>query len=739
MKKKLSVAMAILLSLLLVLSGCKSNDKNQSQKQTGSNEKLVLTSSAQGFGGEVVVTLTIQDGKLISVEAKGEKETESIGGKALEILPERMVQANSVNVDIVSGATMTSNAIIEAAKKALEEANIELVKAEQTKKALNFTPDTYVGQAYGKWDQYSKEGLRFGVEAPITPMKATVVVDSDKIVSIEISDISETPGYYEPVLEFMIPDIIKYQSLAVDVVAGCTETSMGVLKAVEEALVKAGASKEDLYAPIERSTETEEYHTDIVVVGAGGSGTAAALTAIEAGAKVVILEKTGKVGGMSVLSTGFIAPESKAQKEAGSTVTVKQLFDEFVNYNYGTANNLLVKTILEKAGETADWLIEHGYKVKPSPNGVTLDTGKGQDKIDNLYKNYILKDPNSKLLLRTRAEELIFDENNKIIGVRARKQDGTTVNVYADAVIIATGGFGGNKEMLKEYTHSDRYWLSGLHASSGDGIKMALSAGAALSPELFPHITEFAANADVDYNDYYYKYLNYAGLLQLDTNGRRFMNEEWCLTQPLAKGAASIRTVGSFWVVFDQKTYDIIKEKGLSGLFTEEQVDYLIKEHNWRSRALDPFGELMEIEFNRANEVGAAYKADTLEELGKKCGFNMEEYMAQMERYLSYIEKGVDEEFNKDPMFLIPIEEGPFYAVRMEPAIFGTLGGIRVDEKMRVLDENLKPIEGLYAAGQDAGGMYGYPYYETPGTTQGYAYTSGRIAGEQAVEYIKGK
>lgn len=147
----------------------------------------------------------------------------------------------------------------------------------------------------------------------------------------------------------------------------------------------------------------------------------------------------------------------------------------------------------------------------------------------------------------------------------------------------------------------------------------------------------------------------------------------------------------------------------------------------------------MEIEFNRANEVGAAYKADTLEELGKKCGFNMEEYMAQMERYLSYIEKGVDEEFNKDLMFLIPIEEGPFYAVRMEPAIFGTLGGIRVDEKMRVLDENLKPIEGLYAAGQDAGGMYGYPYYETPGTTQGYAYTSGRIAGEQAVEYIKGK
>jgi len=739
MKKKMLTITALLLSLLLILSGCKSDPVDKEQTETDSGEKIVLTSSAQGFAGEVEVTLTIEDGKLTSVTAKGENETPEIGGQALEILPIKMVEANSADVDIVSGATMTSNAIIEAANKALKEAHIELEKIEIGKKTLEFTPGTYIGEAYGKWNQYTKEGFRFGVPNPVTPMKATVVVDSDRIVSIEISDICETPGFYEPVLEFMVPDIIKHQSLAVDVVSGCTETSMGVLRAVEEALLKAGASKADLYSPIERSTETEEYYADIVIVGAGGSGSAAALAATEAGAKVVIMEKTGKVGGMSVLSTGFIGPESKVQKEAGSTVTVKELFDDFVNYNYGTANNLLVKTILERAGETADWLVEHGYQVKPSPNGVTVDTGKGQDKLDNLYENYILKSKDNKLLLRTKAEELIFDENNKIIGVRGIKQDGTKVNVYADAVILATGGFGGNKEMLKKYTHSDRYWLSGLHASSGDGINMALSAGAALSPELFPHITEFAANADVNYNDYYFKYLNYAGLLQLDSNGRRFMNEEWCLTQPLAKGAASIRTVGTFWVVFDQNTYDIIKEKGLSGLFTEEQAEYLKKEHNWRSRALDPFGELMEIEFNRANEVGAAYKADTLEELGQKAGFNMEEYMAQMERYLSYIEKGVDEEFNKDPMFLIPIEKGPYYAIRMEPAIFGTLGGIRVDEKMRVLDEDLKPIEGLFAAGQDAGGMYGYPYYETPGTTQGYAYVSGRIAGEEAIKYVRSK
>lgn len=733
--KKLILLLSILL-LTLSFAGCRNSAETDSGK-TDMNEKKVISSISEGFAGDIEVTLTVENGKLISATATGDKETPEIGGKALEILPAQMIERNSADVDAMSGATTTSNAIIEAAVKALSDANIILEKIEPIKKSLKFKPGTYTGEAYGKWDKYSKEGFRFGTPDPVTPMKATVVVDSDRIVSIDISNISETPGFYEPVIEYMVPDIIKYQTLGVDAVSGCTLTSKGVLQAVEQALVQAGAVSTELYYPVEKSNETEEYQTDIVVIGAGGSGSAAALAASEAGAKVVVVEKTGKSGGMSVLTTGFIAPESKVQKDNGYSITSKDLFDEYVDYNYGTANNLLVKTILDKAGDTADWLIEHGYKVKPSSNGVTLDTGKGQDKIDNLYNNYILKSNDNLLLLRTRADKLLFDENNKVIGIHAIKQDGTQVNVYADAVIIATGGFGGNKEMLKQYTGSDRYWLSGLEASSGDGINMALSAGADLSTELVPHITEFAANADVNFNDYYFKYLNYAGLLQLDTTGHRFMNEEWCLTQPLAKGASSIRTVGTFWVIFDQNTYDIIKNEGLSGLFSKEETEYLKSEHNWRARALDPFGELMEIEFNRAKEAGAAYSADTIEDLGKQAGFNIDEYMEQMDRYLTYIEKGVDEEFNKNPMFLVPIDKCPYYAVRMEPAIFGTLGGIRVDEKMRVLNEALKPIDGLYAAGQDAGGMYGYPYYETPGTTQGYAYNSGRIAGEQATIFIK--
>ena len=740
MKKAILIVLILMLSLNI--AGCQPDSSKTDPVVADSDkpetiEKKVLTSISKGFAGDVEVTLTIENGKLTSATAKGDKETPEIGGKALEVLPAQMIEANSVNVDAMSGATTTSNAIIEAANKALIDASITLEKIEPLKKALKFKPGTYTGEAYGKWDQYSKEGFRFGTPNPVTPMKATVVVDSDKIVSIDISNISETPGFYEPVIDYMVPDIIKYQTLGVDAISGCTLTSKGVLQAVEDALVKAGAVNTELYYPVEKSKETEEYHTDIVVIGAGGSGSVAALAASESGAKVIVVEKTGKVGGMSVLTTGFIAPESKVQKDNGSTVTSKDLFDEYVDYNYGTANNLLVKTILDKAGDTADWLIEHGYKVKPSPNGVTVDTGKGQDKLDNLYDSYILKSKENLLLLRTKADKLLIDDNNKVMGVHAIKQDGTQINIYADAVIIATGGFGGNKEMLKQYTGSDKYWLSGLQASSGDGINMALSAGADLSTELVPHVTEFAANADVNYNDYYFKYLNYAGLLQLDTTGHRFMNEEWCLTQPLAKGASSIRTVGSFWVIFDQNTYDIIKDEGLSGLFSQEETEYLKSEHNWRARALDPFGELMEIEFNRAKDVGAAYRADTLEELGKQAGFNIDEYTEQMNRYLSYIENGIDDEFNKNPMLLTPIDKAPYYAVRMEPAIFGTLGGIRVDEKMRVLNEYLKPIDGLYAAGQDAGGMYGYPYYETPGTTQGYAYNSGRIAGEQATIFIK--
>ncbi|QQO09026.1 FAD-dependent oxidoreductase [Breznakiella homolactica] len=735
MKKHLSgryVFLSLALIVPLILAGCSS--QGSVRNATGSFE-----GTAEGHNGPVTVSVNLQSGEITGVRVLSHQETPGISDQALELIPQAIVRSQQVQVDAVSGATKTSRAIMGAVEEALSAAGIsasDLRASRSAPAALAFTPGTYTGEAYGKWGEKSVEGFRFDSPRNIRPITVEVSVDASRILSVKIVSCDDTPGFIEPVADQIPADIVKHQSLAVDSVTGCTLTSRGVLNAAAAALEKAGADLVALNRSVPRSAEHRQYSADLIIVGAGGAGSAAALAATEAGVSVVIFEKTGKVGGMSALTTGFIGPESGIAKAAGSTVTVEGLFEEFMDYNQWTANSLVVKTVLETSGNTADWLKDHGYNLRLSPNGVTHDTGKGSAKLQNLYDNYILKNPRNTLLLQTAAQELIV-ENGKIAGVRGRHTDGRTVEARAKAVIIATGGFGGSKEMLRQYTGSDRYWLSGLAASSGEGLTMAISAGAKLSDEIYPHVTEFAANADVNFNDFYFKYLNYTGFLMLDTQGRRFMNEEYCITQPLAKGASAIRQAGSFYVIFDQNSYDIVKDKGFKGFFNEQTAQNLIRSSNWRSRALDPFGELMDIEMQRSMDANAAWKADSIAGLAAAIGFTDGVFENEIARYQRMISQKRDDDFSKNPLFLISLDKGPYYAVRMEPAIFGTLGGIRVDQYMRALDQQLTPIEGLYAAGQDAGGMYGYPYYETPGVTQGFAYNSGRIAGQQAAEFVR--
>ena len=288
--------------------------------------------------------------------------------------------------------------------------------------------------------------------------------------------------------------------------------------------------------------------------------------------------------------------------------------------------------------------------------------------------------------------------------------------------------------MLKKYTHSDNYYLSGISSDTGDGINMALGAGAGLSPEIQPHLTEFAASTTLDFNSYFMKYMNYGGLLQVNMEGKRFMDEGICASQPPREGASAIRTAGSFFVVLDQATLDTLETKGFPGIVGAEKTAELKKSIGWRDRALVPFTTI-KMEMQCAIDAGVAFKADSFQELEKAAGFSQGEFTATMSRYLAAVDRKQDEEFYKDPVWLTPIAKGPYYALRMEPAIFGTIGGIRINERIEALNEQNKVIPGLYVAGQDGGGMYGYPYYEIVGVTQGYAYNSGRIAGENASSF----
>lgn len=698
-----------------------------------------FTAAAQGFGGEVTVTLTLTDGVLTDVKVDGGKETAGIGSRAVELLPGVMLARNSVDVDGVSGATVSSSAILTAAKAALAQSGVTLAP-KAVAVVQHMKPGTYTGEEYGKWKEGTIEGGRFGSPKVIKPTKVSVTVDESKILSVTVDSCDDTPGFIELPMTELPKAIVEQQSIAVDAVSGCTMTSQAILSGVQQALEKAGADITGFMKAAPRSTATEEYTCDVAVVGGGGCGTTAALTLQQAGLDVIVVEKTAKVGGESVCSTGAFTPGSKYLE---SIIDDKSLitdpgvfFDELMDYSHWTADSTVVRAFLDRAGETADWLQtmwdqtdDPGFKGVGMKGKNGLDTGKGTKKYQVLYDDFFLP-KGGKLLLSSRAYELLTDASGAVVGVKARKTDGTEIVVHAKQVVLATGGFAGSPELLDQYFHNT-YYLNGLSTCEGDGMLMAQAVGAGHPQNLDPHLAEFCSNEVVDFYAGYMKNINYSGLLQVNTNGERFYNEEFGASDPLAKGAAALNTVGEAYVIFSQHDLDVMEEGGCKSLISQEVRDSMV---GYRDRACVPFTTI-KAEMQAAIDAGQGWKADTLTELGKKVGvFNMDVYNATIEKYLNAIKTGVDEEFGKRPEMLYPLDEsvGPFYCVRVIPAIDTTLGAIPVNAKCQVLTDDKTVIPGLYAVGQDASNFWGNSYYQTEHTnalTQGWSITSGRLAG----------
>lgn len=525
-----------------------------------------------------------------------------------------------------------------------------------------------------------------------------------------------------------------------DSVAGATLTSQAILSAARDAPTQAGADLTGFSTAVPRSTETEEYTCDVAVVGAGGAGTAAALTLQQAGLDVIVVEKTAKVGGESVCSTGMLSVGSKYLEylvEDKSLLTdASAIFDELMDYSHWTADSTIVQAFLDRNGETCDWLQTMwdqtdapGYTGVGQAGKNGLANGKGTKKYQVLYDDYFLPQ-GGQLPLSSRAYELITDESGAVTGVKARKTDGTEVVVHANQVILATGGFAGSPELLDQYFHNS-YYLYGMSTDEGDGMLMAQAVGAGAPQNLDPFLAEFCSNDVCDFYAGYMKYINYTGFLQLNRSGTRFYNEEFGASDPLAKGAAALNTVGEAYVIFTQADLDLLEQGGGGALISEE---VRAECNNYRARACVPFTTI-KAELQAAIDAGQAWTSDTLEGLGEAVGiWDMDIYTDTIEPYLGYVASGVDEEFGKRSEMLYSLDEanGPFYCVRIIPAIDSTLGAIPVNGDCQVLTNDKTVIPGLYAVGQDASGFWGNSYYQTEHTnalTQAWSVTSGRIAG----------
>jgi fumarate reductase flavoprotein subunit len=472
---------------------------------------------------------------------------------------------------------------------------------------------------------------------------------------------------------------------------------------------------------------------DFVIVGAGGAGLAAAVTAAEGGATVVILERLSATGGATVFATGTFAVESKYQKALGIKITTDEAFRQHMFYTHYLSNPRLVRTIIDKSADTIDWLEERGTEfIEPAEffpgaprtwHTMKLD-GRGITKA----LEETARDLGVSILFRTRARQLIM-EDGRVAGIRAEDQDGNPVEHPGKAVLIADGGFANNEEMMEKYTRAGSHTIEmavGQAGKEGDGIRMAWEVGAAhegagliqLGPprvakkKLDKHVTAILRQP----------------FLWVNANGDRFMDESES-SFPHIGNAMSRQPGQVLFNLFDHASRKRMEEEGFKaglGMLTDKGT-----------KIPDVLAAMQ-----ASIDDDEAWVAGSIEKLAEKMGVDNRRLRATVHEYNEYCNAGRDGLFAKGPEYLEPVRTPPLYAVKGHPTHVGTLGGIKINPRTEVIREDsetgLELIPGLYAAGNVAGGMYGdtYDASHTLGLTSAFAVISGRIAGTSALEYL---
>lgn len=479
---------------------------------------------------------------------------------------------------------------------------------------------------------------------------------------------------------------------------------------------------------------SQTLKADVVVIGSGGSGLVAGLTAAEGGASVMLFEKMAYLGGTSNFPAGIFAAESEMQRKKYIKVTRDEAFRMIMEYSHWRANARLVRAFVDKSASTLDWLQRQGVEfIEPAaiypggPQTWHLLKGHGAAMMKVLVTR--AKEKGIEIFLATPVKEIVKDEKNRITGVIAQDQNGRTIKVDAQAVIIATGGYANDKEMVKKYSGFDlgvNLFPAGNINKTGDGIKMAWAIGAApegmgvlqitgggpIGPGLKPGGHLPAASSQP------YLWVNQEGV--------RFCDESIAHNFTFAGNAVARQKGGYVFRLFDDETKRYMVEKGIdAGLGMWVPV----------ATKLVNLDEEIKEALEKGNKN--VFVADSVEELAGKMGVDQEVFKSTVVEYNEFCDKNHDDLFAKDPKYLRPLKTPKFYAFKCYLTFLGTLGGIKINHRTEVLDREDKVIPGLYAVGFDAGGMYGDSYDLTAtGSTFGFAVNSGRIAGENALKYI---
>ncbi|MFE8101205.1 flavocytochrome c [Brenneria goodwinii] len=498
-----------------------------------------------------------------------------------------------------------------------------------------------------------------------------VSLETDRIADIALDASSNLDVSFATSFEVIRSRILDANSPHVDAVTGATTQSEAVKKAVSKALAKS--CKAQILEEGGNPATPQRY--DVVVVGSGGAGLAAAIQASDEGANVLIIEKMPSIGGNTIkASVGMNAAETRFQKIKGIVDSKELFYQESLKGGKNKNNPELLACFVENAPLAVEWLADHGIEL----NDITITGGMSIDRthrpadrsavggflISGLTKN--INKRNIDVMLDTSVTDILY-EAGAVTGVRAVNDEGETLTILAGSVIVASGGFSANRDMVVQYRSDlDGFVTTNHKGATGDGIAILEKIGAGTVD-----MGEIQIHPTVEQTTSYLvsESIRGGGAILVNQEGKRFFNE--------------------------METRDKVSAQIIS---LPEKYAYVV------------FDEQIRMKNKAADEYiarGFVISADSPRELADKLDMDLHAFLATLERYNVFVDKQNDEDFGRKTALRQPINQGPFYAIRIAPGVHHTMGGVTINPDAAVLDDQQRVIPGAYAAGEVVGGIHG--------------------------------
>ncbi len=540
------------------------------------------------------------------------------------------------------------------------------------------------------------EGTANGKNGPLT---VQVVIKGGKIADVKVVKSGESAMISDAAIAKVPGEIVKTKSLRVDNVAGATLTSMAIQAAATNAVKEAGGKPSDFYKkPMKKQPSGMEitYKTDVVVVGSGASGMAAAVRAQLNGLPTILIEKMPYLGGDTILNAGtLIATGSRYQREVMKETkdSPELAYKDIMKVGKYKNDPVLVNMVTHKVGGVVDWLIDdlkipYGPAATQYPDHSAERQLGVQGRSPNFIRTMagILTDHGGKILMETKATALIY-KGGKVRGVDAVNAAGDKIQILAKDTILASGGFGANTKMLPKTLKG--YLFYGLDSDAGQGYEMARKIGAQnINMDLvkvYPQGVETNPNHGLAATASSTATINDTGAIYVNSDGKRIINERASLGELTDITVAQKDKI--MYLVMDETGYKRYLAKSLEDKLVPDEAELL----KW-----------LKIENNGRPVM---VKSDSLAKAAEVMGINPANLEATVAQWNKMAKDGKDTQFGrKDPKELI---KAPYFIVEQKPRFATTLGGLKANANMQIIGKNGKPIPGLYGAGCVVGGANG--------------------------------